>query len=75
MPIHNENDENGHSQRWPEKIIISKTGSFLIIWNWILAKTKKNESFINKESEIFEIISKSMFTMSIIICGCRIRIN
>ena len=73
--VKSKSNENKTVRRWPERFNIFKTRSFLIIWNWILAKTKKNESFENKESEIFEIISKSMFTMSIIICGCRIRIN
>ena len=73
--VKSKSNENKTVRRWPERFNISITRSFLIIWNWILAKTKNFESFENKESEIFEIISKSMFTMSIIICGCRIRIN
>ena len=73
--VKSKSNENKTVRRWPERFNIFKTRSFLIIWNWILAKTKNFESFENKESEIFEIISKSMFTMSIIICGCRIRIN
>ena len=73
--VKSKSNENKTVRRWPGRFNIFKTRSFLIIWNWILAKTKNFESFENKESEIFEIISKSMFTMSIIICGCRIRIN
>ena len=39
--VKSKSNENKTVRRWPERFNISKTRSFLIIWNWILAKTKK----------------------------------